>query len=159
MTLDELNTASDPDELFLRCCGSRQWARAMAAGRPYDSLQAVFDAADRIWNGLTPPDWREAFASHPKIGARTVEPWSAAEQAGASAASSAVRERLAEVNRAYEARFGYIFIVCAAGKTADVMLAMAEERLRHDPDRELRVAAAEQQKITRLRLSKLLASA
>jgi len=159
MTVDELNGSPDADALFLRCCGSRRWAGAMAAARPFDGLAALLDTADRKWNALAPVDWLEAFAAHPKIGERTGDVWAAGEQAGASNASRDVRERLAEANRAYEARFGYIFIVCAAGKTADAMLALAEERLRHDPDRELRVAAEEQRDITRLRLSKLLASA
>ncbi|HEY2907839.1 MAG TPA: 2-oxo-4-hydroxy-4-carboxy-5-ureidoimidazoline decarboxylase [Vicinamibacterales bacterium] len=158
MTVDELNGSTDADALFLRCCGSRRWARARAAARPFDGVGDVLDTADRIWHALTPLDWREAFAAHPKIGERTGDGWAAGEQAGASDASQVVRERLAEANRAYEARFGYIFIVCAAGKTADAMLAMAEERLQHDPDRELRVAVEEQRNITRLRLSKLLAT-
>jgi OHCU decarboxylase len=158
MTIGELNVSPDAEALFLRCCGSKRWARAMAAARPFGGLAAVLDTADRIGNALTPIDWREAFAAHPKIGERTGDAWAAAEQDGASRASADVRERLAEANRAYEARFGYIFIICAAGKTADAMLAAAEERLRHDPDRELRVAAEEQRKITRLRLSNVLAS-
>jgi len=159
MTVDELNASPDAEALFLRCCGSRRWARAMTAARPFAALAAVLDTADRIWNALTPIDWREAFAAHPKIGERTRDVWAAGEQAGASSASAAVRERLAAANRAYEARFGYIFIVCAAGKSADAMLALAEERLQHDSERELHVAAEEQRNITRLRLSKLLASA
>jgi OHCU decarboxylase len=159
MTVDELNGSPDADALFLRCCGSRRWAGAMAAARPFAGLAAVLDTADRVWTALTPFDWREAFAAHPKIGERTGDLWAVGEQAGASNASPDVRKRLAEANRAYEARFGYIFIVCAAGKTADEMLALAEERLQHEPDRELRIAAEEQRNITRLRLLKLLATA
>jgi 2-oxo-4-hydroxy-4-carboxy-5-ureidoimidazoline decarboxylase len=120
-------------------------------------------AADRIWASLEPEDWLEAFRSHPRIG----EPggsgapgrsgaWSADEQAGARAMTDAVGQRLAKANREYEARFGYLFIVCATGKGAEEMLAILERRLANDPGEELRIAAEEQRKIMRLRLAKLL---
>jgi len=130
------------------------------------SLDAMAAAADRIWASLDEDAWREAFAAHPRIGAgRAGESgeaggadlsWAAGEQAGVADAPRDVRERLATANRDYEARFGYIFIVCATGKTADEMLAIIERRLHNEPDVELRVAAEEQRKITRLRLEKLL---
>ena len=82
--------------------------------------------------------------------------WSTQEQAGAAGASADVRERLAARNRDYEARFGYIFIVCATGKSADEMLSMLEQRLTNDPNEELEIAAEEQRKIMRIRLAKLL---
>jgi OHCU decarboxylase len=159
MTLDELNRSASADQAFLRCCGSTRWARAMSAARPFASATALTDAADTIWDGLAPADWREAFAAHPRIGDRTSDVWAGGEQAGAANASSDVSRRLAEANRAYEARFGYIFIVCASGKTAEEMLAIVERRMANDADRELRAAADEQRQITRLRLAKLLASA
>jgi OHCU decarboxylase len=157
MTLDELNRSASAAEAFLRCCGSTRWAGAMSAARPFASTAALADAADTIWNGLGPSDWREAFASHPRIGERAGDAWAAGEQAGALAAAADIRRRLLEANRAYEARFGYIFIVCAEGKTAGELLAIVERRLANDPDDELRVAANEQRLITRLRLAKLLA--
>jgi len=84
------------------------------------------------------------------------ETWAAQEQARVADAAPGLLERLAERNREYEARFGYIFIVCATGKSAGEMLGMLESRLRNDSGTELRIAANEQQKITRLRLAKLL---
>ena len=132
--------------------------------------------ADRIWVTLTPADWREAFAAHPRIGepdrasgareaggagerpgvGRARSEWPAGEQAGMAAATDAVRERLATANREYEARFGFIYIVCATGKTADEMLDIVERRLTHSPGQELAVAAEQQRQITRLRLDKLI---
>ena len=113
---------------------------------------------------LAPSDWLEAFASHPRIGEPSKatqqgelgNAWAAAEQSGMQAARQDVRGALADANRKYEQRFGYIYIVCATGKTAEEMLALAQERLRNDPRDELNVAAEEQRKITRLRLDKLL---
>jgi 2-oxo-4-hydroxy-4-carboxy-5-ureidoimidazoline decarboxylase len=149
---------------FCRCCGSTRWSREMQWARPFESEAAVLEAADRIWWALEPADWLEAFASHPKIGAREAalpehartEAWSRAEQSGAGNASTEVLEKLAEMNRRYESRFGYIFIVCATGKSGDEMLAILESRLSNSPDDEIRCAAAEQAKITRIRLEKTL---
>lgn len=111
---------------------------------------------------LQPDDWLEAFSAHPRIGDSSRAPghptWAAQEQAGLQSASEMVRARLAEANRRYEARFGYIFIVCATGKSADEMLAIVEERLSHDPETELQVAGEEQRNITRLRLERLLSA-
>jgi 2-oxo-4-hydroxy-4-carboxy-5-ureidoimidazoline decarboxylase len=149
---------------FLRCCGSERWAAAMTAGRPYREAPALFAAAEACWNGLGHEDWLEAFGHHPRIGERdalrarfaATHAWAASEQAGAGAADAVVLEALAEANRRYQARFGYTFIVCATGKSAEAMLAGLEARLRNDPERELPIAATEQAKITRLRLEKLL---
>ena len=120
------------------------------------------EAADRAWSTTEPDDWHEAFAHHPRIGETQKGPaantdvraanWSSEEQAGATGASA----ELAQMNRAYEDRFGHIYIVCASGRTADELLAIARERMNNNPETELRVAAAEQHMITRLRLEKLL---
>jgi 2-oxo-4-hydroxy-4-carboxy-5-ureidoimidazoline decarboxylase len=150
-------------EAFRRCCGSTRWSCEMERSRPFDSEVAVLDAAGTIWWALEPADWLEAFGAHPKIGARdapgpeqsATAAWSKAEQSGIERAAAGVLERLAEVNRRYEARFGYIFIVCASGKSAEEMLAMLETRLVNQPDDELRCAAAEQAKITGIRLEKI----
>jgi 2-oxo-4-hydroxy-4-carboxy-5-ureidoimidazoline decarboxylase len=118
--------------------------------------------ADAVWCSLGRADWLDAFAAHPPIGsdAGARDPgshaWAAHEQSHVTAATAAVRDRLADGNRAYLARFGYIFIVCATGKSADTMLRLLEQRLAHDPEVELRVAADEQRRITQLRLAKLL---
>ncbi len=146
---------------FLACCGSKRWAREMARSRPFANEEQVFAAADRIWRELSREDWLEAFAAHPKIGAGGAAGtgparWSDQEQAGVAGAADETRRRLADANREYQARFGYIFIVCATGKTAGEMLSLLEARLRHDAAEELRIAAEEQRKITRLRLNKLV---
>ena len=157
MRLEELNALDTPavEQALLRCCGSSRWARLMAAARPFAHAEALNAKADAIWKSLDRADWLEAFATHPKIG-ETGRGWSAAEQAGMAGAADTLRQRLAEANRAYEARFGYIFIVCATRRSADEMLGLLERRMINPPDAELAVAAEEQRKITRLRLAKLL---
>jgi OHCU decarboxylase len=166
--LDRLNAlpADEAQRELLTCCGSRAWARRVAAARPFADAVALFDRADAVWWELDESDWREAFRSHPKIGEKKAEAgqtgreqaWSAGEQAGMTGAADATRDALAEGNRAYEARFGYIYIVCATGRTADEMLALLRQRLANDPGTEIRVAAEEQRRITRIRLEKLLAA-
>ena len=156
--LNRLDRSAAEREL-LRCCGSTRWARAMAAVRPFADLAGIAAEADKIWRGLGPDDWREAFAAHPRISAPPSGEsgaWARQEQAGARTASDAVRDRLASANQQYEARFGHIFIVCATGKTAEDMLAILEHRLTNPPAAELGVAAEEQRKIMQLRIGKLL---
>lgn len=165
MNVERINgwPETEAREQFLRCCGSSRWAGQMAVRRPFRDEAEVFRAADEIEQGLTRVDWLEAFAAHPRIGdldalrqkfASTAD-WSSGEQAGVAGAADDVLHQLAEGNRAYEERFGHIFIVCATGKRAGEMLALLRERLRNDADTEIRIAAAEQAKITRLRLEKL----
>lgn len=156
--------ASSARETFLKCCHSALWADRMVAARPFQSAEDLFATADAIWQDLGSQDYLEAFAGHPRIGdieslrqkfASTAS-WAATEQAGTAEADERTLQALAEGNRKYEARFGHIFIVCATGKSASEMLALLNARLANDADTELRVAAAEQAKITRLRLEKLL---
>jgi OHCU decarboxylase len=166
MTLEQINELSgaEAEAEFLKCCGSRRWARAMANARPFANEEALFAKADGVSSSLTDDDWLEAFRAHPKIGEKKAasaqsaqeKNWSAQEQSGVSAASGGTVAQLAELNREYEARFGFIFIVCASGKSSDEMLSILNQRLKNDPGTELAVAAQEQQKITRLRLEKLL---
>lgn len=162
MTLAELNALApaQADGWLRQCCGATRWARMMAAARPFASREAMAVTADVIWSSLDRADWLEAFAAHPKIGqsgpnASTSAAWSKEEQSGVAPGGDAVREGLARVNRAYEGRFGYIFIVCATGRSGAKMLALAERRMRNDPESELAVAAEEQRQITRLRLARL----
>ena len=165
MELNSLTSSAAESEL-LKCCGSKQWARLMTAARPFESLDELIARADRIWWSLTPADWLEAFHSHPKIGekkaavavAREAQQWSEAEQAGVRGAAAETTAALAELNETYEKKFGYIFIVCATGKSSEEILAILRERLPHDKDEELRIAAEEQAKITELRLRKLLSA-
>ena len=149
---------------FLKCCGSRTWANALSVARPFTDAGALFHKADRVWWSLSEHDWLEAFRAHPKIGeqkaaatqSEQARAWSAREQSGVNDAATETKAALAAGNQEYEERFGFIFIVCATGKNSDEMLATLNERLRNDRGTELRTAAEEQRKITRLRLEKLL---
>ena len=166
MTVDELNAMPPADAAreLVACCGSSKWVDGMIARRPFETLDDVLDAADDVWWPLGPGDWREAFAHHPRIGERAsaaqeserASRWSAGEQSAVAQADDRVRAELAQINRDYEHRFGFIYIVCASGKTPEELLEIARARLVHDADTELRIAAEEQRKITRLRLEKLL---
>jgi OHCU decarboxylase len=157
-------TPNEAQGELLKCCGSTRWAAQMIGERPFESLDDLIAKADRVWWALDPGDWLEAFRSHPKIGEKKAavatsdqsKQWSAAEQAGIGDAANSALARLAELNQKYEEKFGYIFIVCATGKSSDEMLAILRSRLGNNPDEELRVAAAEQAKITELRLKKLV---
>ena len=136
----------------------------MVEERPFGNVAELLSKADHIWWSLESDDWLAAFRSHPKIGeqkaaekvAEQARVWSEAEQAGIRDAAQEATQALADGNREYEKRFGYIFIVCASGKTADEMVGILRERLSNDLDKELYVAAEEQRKITQLRLKKLL---
>ena len=166
--LDRLNALS-PDEAvatFAQCCAASEWAKAMAVQRPYRHPEALFETADRVWNDLGPDAWRDAFQGHPRIGEKksaagqteTEARWSAQEQAVAQQDDGGISAELAAAQRAYEARYGHIFLICATGLSAPEILAALRLRMRNDPEAELRVAAEEQRKITRLRLEKLLSS-
>jgi len=166
MKLSELNAlpAEHARAALERCCGSSRWVEAMLAERPFADREALLSAAERAGGGLGGEDWLEAFSHHPRIGdaaalrqrfAATAA-WAGDEQRGAADGPERTLEALARGNQAYERRFGYVFIVCATGKRAGEMLALLEARLPNDPALELDVTAAEQMKITRLRLDKLL---
>ncbi|MFL5351082.1 2-oxo-4-hydroxy-4-carboxy-5-ureidoimidazoline decarboxylase [Archangium sp.] len=148
---------------LLRCCGSTRWAEGMARARPFASEASVYAEAERLWSQTGPEDWREAMTHHPRIGDvsklrekyKATATWSSQEQRGVQEASEEVLQGLADGNREYEERFGFIFLVCATGKSAGEMLGLLRERMKNAPDEELRVAAGEQAKITRIRLEKL----
>ena len=157
--LDRLNgLPADRAQAELRtCCASRRWAAAVADGRPYSTREALLEAAESAWWALGEDDWHEAFAAHPRIGeGGRGDPAARREQAGAQRAAAGTAAALAAGNRLYEERFGRVFLVFASGKTADDMLAELHRRLGGDPGEELRAAAGEQAKITRLRLERLL---
>jgi allantoicase len=149
---------------LLDCCGSKKWAQQMTARRPFASESELFEAADKTWSALVREDRLEAFLHHPPIGesrakakqSATASRWSAKEQSSAQRAAPEVLEALAAQNRAYAEKFGYVFLICAADKSSDEILSALRQRLPNDPDTELRIAAEEQRKITRLRLEKLL---
>lgn len=149
-----------------RCCGATRWQEGMLARRPFGSRELLLRAADEVWWSLERADFLEAFSHHPRIGEDRAElarrfastaQLSAGEQAGVANADHATLDALRDANRAYFARFGHIFIVCASGKSAPEMLALLQARLPNAPDAELRIAAAEQAKITALRLEGLSA--
>jgi allantoicase len=156
--------AAEATKALLDCCGSRAWAAAILARRPYENANDFFVMADGIWSGLSRRDWLEAFRHHPAIGAskaaakqsEKAKKWSAGEQSAAQQAQPETLSEMAEANSRYQAKFGYIFLICATGKTADEILASLRERMSHDGKTEIHVAAEEQRKITRLRLEKLL---
>jgi allantoicase len=135
-----------PREKFVQCCASRKWVDAMMAARPFANVEKTCDA---IWHTLEREDFLEAFAAHKKIGDHK----GAEEQAGVRTASDATLGELARLNREYEAKFGFMFIVCATGKSADEMLAMLRQRLQNESD--IENAAEQQRQITQLRLRKL----
>lgn len=161
--LNELSADRAEAEL-LKCCGSTRWALEMKGARPFESADKLFAKADKIWWSLSQEDWLEAFRAHPKIGEKKAaaaqstqaQKWSAEEQSGTENALADTMAALAAGNRDYERRFGFIFILCATGKTSEEMLTVLNSRLQNDSEPELRIAAEEQRKITRLRLEKLL---
>lgn len=164
--LEGLNASSleDVKDALTKCCGSSLWVEKMLEKRPFRSAGELFSTADDIWFKLAPEDWLEAFSHHPRIGDveslrakfATTASWCENEQKGVSQATEDVLQQLSKLNDDYFDKYGYIFIVCATGKSADEMLAILKSRLPSDKDCELKVAAGEQAKITRLRLEKLL---
>jgi len=150
---------------LLKCCGATCWAATLTELRPFTTLDELLAQASEVWWGaLDQSDWLEAFRSHPKIGEKKAaasvatesQQWSAQEQQGVARAGREAVEKLGRLNRAYEEKFGFIFIVCATGKSTDEILALLETRIENEPAAELRNAAEEQAKITALRLRKLL---
>ena len=143
---------------LLACCGSREWASALAAQRPYANLPGLLKAADAVWNELAPSDWLEAFAAHPRIGESGGHSpdRSEMEQSRIMGGADDTLGVLADENKLYEARFGHVFLISAAGRSADEVLAALRLRMHNDPAKEIKVAAEEQRKITRLRLDGML---
>ena len=157
-----------PKDQFLaemeRCCGARLWGERMAAARPIRNREELFKLAERAWFDLGPDDWKEAFRHHPKIGDKDALRAKFPPPANGPRATErrsrcleAVLDALAAGNQAYDEKCGHIFIVCATGKSAEEMLSNLNARLGNSAALELRIAAGEQSKITRLRLEKLLA--
>ncbi|MEU7987795.1 2-oxo-4-hydroxy-4-carboxy-5-ureidoimidazoline decarboxylase [Streptosporangium canum] len=159
--------AAEAEAELLACCACRAFARAVAARRPYPDLAGLTEAAGAAVRDLAWPDVQEALAAHPRIGepprdggrAARETSWSRQEQSGVDAAGRAVLDGLAEGNRAYEERFGHVYLVCATGMTAEEMLSRLRERLRNDDAAERDVVRAELARITRLRVAKLLGDA
>lgn len=161
--LRELDEASEAeaDRLLRACCASTTWVTRVREGRPYATPERLLDAADRACRELSPADVEEALAAHPRIGERaqgagTDARWSRQEQASVADADARTRERLREGNLAYESRFDRVFLVRAAGRTPQELLAELERRLGNDPDTEQSEVVEQLAQITRLRVEKLL---
>ncbi len=161
MNLVAFNTlpeATAHQELFA-CCGSTRWADNMMAHFPFTSEKQLVDLATDIWyNQCDEGDWRESFTHHPKIGdvKSLTEKFAGKEQAGVAVATTETIEALAQANADYEAKNGFIFIVCATGKSADEMLQILLDRLQNSPEEELHIAMGEQQKISIIRFKKMI---
>lgn len=166
MTIESLNslTYSEAKEQFKLCCGAINWIKIMNQSRPFQNKKELFQKAESIWFSLSPDDWLEAFIHHPKIGNidslrnkfQNTKSISENEQSGVNNATESILKDLAESNQLYKNRFGFIFIVCATGKSADEMLALIKKRLNNNAETEMQNAAKEQNKITQLRLKTLL---
>lgn len=166
--LDEWNamTAADAAAAVLPCCGSREWAARLVKRRPLGTLPELLAASDAAWWSLGEMDWQEAFDSHPRLGETKAQGavtgeslrWSEGEQRGLVKTCEEERQKLLALgNRAYEERFGRIFIVCATGKSTDDVLRLLERRMHHTPEEELHETAEQQREITHIRLRKWLA--
>ena len=166
MTLESLNslTISDANEQFETCCGAANWVEKMNQNRPFQNKEDLYQKAESIWYSLSSKDWLEAFTHHPKIGNidslrkkfHNTKSISKDEQSGINDAAESTLKDLAESNQLYQDKFGFIFIICATGKSADEMLALIKIRLNNNANAEMLNAAEEQNKITQLRLEKLL---
>lgn len=174
MTIDELNRLPEDDAFtaFEQCCGASQWVERMVFSRPFEDFNEVMETCDNIWEECDVDDYEEAFSFYPRIGdPEELEEmrnagagledlglkWAAMELKGLEDGPPEVQEELAKANAEYEDKFGYVFVICAPGKNAVEIIAAIRERLRNGPAEEIYVAAAEQHKITHVRLKKLLA--
>jgi allantoicase len=166
--LEQINNlpAAAARKALLDCCGSITWADQIISQRPFTTDAKLFESAEKIWAQLDPKEWLRAIRQHPPIGSKrrnskqsgTARKWSTGEQSAAQTSSPETLAVLHAANQAYHATFGYVFLICATGKSGDEILQSLRQRLANDPDRELRVAADEMRKIIRLRLEKLLSS-
>ena len=163
--LDRWNKAEESEALraMIACCGAKRWAATMVALRPIANVVELSMAADRVWSTMEEADWMEAFACHPRIGERKAahasaksQAWSRQEQSSAEDAEEDVLAELAAGNALYEELFGFTYIVCATGKSAEGMLSILNRRLANERAAELREAAEQQRQITQIRLGKWL---
>lgn len=166
MSLEKINMLSYEEayKAFSDCCGSKNWVNKMISSRPFKSKNEAIEISDLIWNSISKNDWLEAFEHHPKIGDinsmkekySSTRKLAESEQAGVKDSSIDTLSEIAKYNADYLKKFGYIFIVCATGKSADEMLLIIKERINNDPETEIKIAMKEQSKITKLRLEKIL---
>jgi 2-oxo-4-hydroxy-4-carboxy-5-ureidoimidazoline decarboxylase len=149
---------------LMKCCGSTAWVEKMVSVLPVEDMVDLFECAEEKWNECSEADWKEAFGHHPQIGdAATLRnedentaAWAKAEQSGLSDADTGIKQQIAQANKDYFEKFGYIFIINATGKSAAEIFAALEQRLQNSPEVEIDIAMTEQLAITKLRLEKLL---
>ena len=159
---DHFSTEKKRDLLF-KCCGSQAWVDKMLTVFPVEDLVELLEAAEEKWYQSNEEDWRKAFEHHPKIGDvnslrekfTSTKKWAADEQSGVNNSSEKIIEQLATGNNEYEDKFGFIFIVCATGRSAEEMLTSLKARINNSGEEEIKAASSEQLKITKLRLEKL----
>lgn len=166
MRIEELNCLSieKRKEIFSKCCGAERWINVISKKDNFQNSEELLNEAERTWYELDENDWLEAFRHHPKIGDinSLKEKYASTrhlafdEQSGVQDASDETIRELARMNDEYEKKFGYIFIVCATGKSAEEMLSIIKERIGNEPEKEIKTAMEEQNKITKLRIEKLL---
>lgn len=166
MNIEQFNKLSDDEAKteITRCCGASNWVKKVLDNRPYNNKNSLLELAEKEWFNLSQDDWLEAFQHHPKIGDinslskkyANTQKWAEGEQSGVNSASENIIHNLAQGNKDYEEKFGYIFIVCATGKTAQEMLDILNTRLPNNAEEEIKIAIGEQNKITKIRLEKLL---
>jgi OHCU decarboxylase len=150
-------------DALLSCCAARKWANRLTALRPFANEESLFGAADNVWESMRESDWMEAFRAHPRIGERKAvqasaqsSEWSKEEQASVGNAQIDILAELAAGNRRYEELFGFTYIVCATGKSAEDMLSILQRRLANGRDSELKEAAEQQRQILQIRLRRWL---
>lgn len=165
MTIADFDHLATPEkkELLFNCCGSNAWVNEMLTIFPVNDLVDLLEYAEEKWYDCNPAEWLEAFENYPKIGDihlvkerySKTSIYIESEQSGVMNTSDNILDQLMKANEEYKDNFGYIFIVFATGKSAEEMLEILKERLENDPRDEIMIAAAEQDKITKLRLKKL----
>eukprot|EP01040_Poterioochromonas_malhamensis_P006780 gene6780-7306_t len=165
LSLINASSVEKLEEEFGRCCGSPVWVQEMVKARPFTNVDQLIEKGNLVWWNLSVEEWQKAFAAHPKIGDRNAfrakfaqHGWEGNEQSGTNTATEEVLEALEVLNNEYEYRNGFIFIICATGKSAVEMLTALKARVNNDSETEIQNAAGEQAKIIRLRLIKMLQS-
>ena len=162
MDLDRMPVEEKRAKLF-KCCGSKAWVEKMLNAPFSEDMIDLFDNAEDKWNECSEEDWKEAFNHHPQIGNTDSLPvddptadWAKNEQSKVDEAGEEIKQKLADANKQYKEKFGYIFVINASGKTAEEIYSQLMVRLQNSPEAEIEIAMAEQMGITRLRLEKLL---
>lgn len=158
-----LNACGEPElhEIFRAVCHSNKWATELSLAAPYDSLADLQRKGASAWSRCREADWKESLAGHPRIGEKAAgkdlaSKWSRGEQSKAAAPDQAVKDELRARQVAYEERFGFIFLICATGRSSTEILAALNQRMEQPPERELQTVAEELAKIIHLRLEKLI---